>query len=129
MGAAACLTTQGYMNLTGMSLKRQTIGMMTKYGFEINGKIIEQDLKRLVNQTWKIIPMNENNEDWIKQLETIQNEIIGLHEIFSDEPNFLIILTKIEGLLLQDIEFSFLRKTIFEIIALLQELSYGIKQV
>lgn len=117
------------MNLIGMSLKRQTIGMMTKYGFEINGKIIEQDLKRLVNQTWKIIPMNENNEDWMKQLETIQNEIVGLHEIFSDEPNFLIILTKIEGLLLQDIEFSFLRKTIFEIIALLQELSYGIKQV
>lgn len=129
MGAAACLMIQGCTNLTGMSLKRQTIGMMTKYGFEINGKIIEQDLKRLVNQTWKIIPMNENNEDWIKQLETIQNEIVGLHEIFSDEPNFLIILTKIEGLLLQDIEFSFLRKTIFEIIALLQELSYGIKQV
>lgn len=117
------------MNLTGMSLKRRITGMMTKYKFEMDEKIIIQDLKRLINQTWKIIPMNENNEDWVKQLETIQNEIVGLYEIFSDETNYLIILTKIEGLLLQDVEFSFLRKTIFEIIALLQELNYGIKQV
>ena len=42
--------------------------MKTKYGFEISNKIILADKKRLINQLWKVLPMNENNEDWEKQL-------------------------------------------------------------
>ena len=62
--------------------------MITKYGFSISVEDIEKNIKRLTNQLWKLIPMRENNEDWIKQLETVIIEIAGLNEIFID-PHFL----------------------------------------
>jgi hypothetical protein len=40
--------------------------MITKYGFDINMVVLEADIKRLINQLWKLIPMKENNEDWQK---------------------------------------------------------------
>lgn len=103
--------------------------MMTKYGFDISEITVQVDLKRLINQTWKIIPMSENHEDWKKQLDTILTEVIGLQEIFCNALSFLQILSKIEGLLNRDVEFALLRKTVFEIISLLQELNYEIDQI
>lgn len=64
--------------------------------------------------------MYENDEDWRKQLETMLLEITGLNEIFIDNKEYLQILSKLEGLRLEeDIEFSLLRRTVFEIITLL----------
>jgi hypothetical protein len=31
---------------------------------EFSEKIISADLKRLINQVWKLLPMKENNESW-----------------------------------------------------------------
>lgn len=98
----------------------------TKYGFDISYQVLEQNITRLVNQLWKIIPMRENNEDWIKQLETVKIEIAGLNEIFVQDPHFLQLLSKLEGLQIeQDIEFPVYRKTVFEAISLLQECKHG----
>ena len=70
--------------------------------------------------------MREHEEDWKKQLETVIIEIAGLNEIFICEPQFLQILSKMEGLKIQDkIDFQFYRKTVFEIINLLQEFKYA----
>jgi len=77
------------MNLIGMSLKRQTIGMMTKYSFDFDKLAFDKNINRLTNQIWKLIPMRENNEDWNKQLTTVIIEIAGLNEIFSSSPLFL----------------------------------------
>lgn len=67
--------------------------------------------------------MRENGEDWVKQLETVTLETAGLHEIFLSTPQFLQILTKLEGLKsLEDVGFDMYRKTVFESINLLQEL-------
>lgn len=94
----------------------------TKYGFEVSSFVLEQNVTRLVNQLWKIIPMRENEEDWAKQLETVKIEIAGLNEIFVQDPRFLQLLSKLEGLQIeQDIEFPVYRKTVFEAISLLQE--------
>ena len=66
--------------------------------------------------------MREHNEDWKKQLDTVIIEIAGLNEIFIQKPQFLQILSKLEGLkIVEDIDFQTYRKTIFEIINLLQE--------
>ena len=96
--------------------------MLTKYEFDIPQNVLNQNVTRLVNQLWKIIPMRENNENWAWQLETVKIEIAGLNEIFVQDPRFLQLLSKLEGLQIeQDIEFSVYRKTVFEAISLLQE--------
>lgn len=95
--------------------------MKTKYGIEISNKIILADKKRLINQLWKVLPMNENNEDWEKQLQIVLDEIVGLNKIFNEELNFLILLSKLEALF-EIKDFKVFRKTIFESINLLGEL-------
>lgn len=99
---------------------------MTKYGFEIQKNEIEVNVRRLTNQLWKLIPMREHEENWLKQLDTVTIEIAGLNEIFTG-PQFLQILCKLEGLKIQKTEFELYRKTVFECISLLQELNRGIR--
>lgn len=96
--------------------------MLTKYGLEISKKVIQKDVIRLTNQVWKLIPMRENEEDWQKQLDTVIIEIVGLNEIFIEDPHFLQVLSKLEGLKIQvEMDFQLYRKTVFEVINLLQE--------
>ena len=54
---------------------------MTKFGFEISLEAIEPNVRRLTNQMWKLIPMREHEENWMKQLETVIVEITGLINI------------------------------------------------
>ena len=97
---------------------------MTKYEFNIDVIVLDNMLTRLTNQIWKLIPMRENQEDWIKQLNTVIIEIAGLSEIFSSVPLFLQLLAKLEGLKLENEEVSFdlYRKTVFECLTLIQGL-------
>ncbi len=95
---------------------------MTKYGFDINKNVINTNANRLTNQIWKLIPMRENNEDWLSQLNTVIIELSGLNEIFSFNGQFLILLSKLEGLKDETVEFLIYRKTVFEAITLLRGL-------
>ncbi len=100
------------------------IDTMTKYNFTIdNIDVLEKNFVRLINQMWKLIPMKENEENWEKQLDTVILEIAGLKEIFLQEPLFLQLLAKLEGLRTENIEFSLYRKTVFECISLLRGLT------
>ena len=97
--------------------------MITKYHTDISDEVMEKNIVRLTNQLWKLISMRENEEDWDKQLNTVIIEIAGLNEIFIQDPRFLQLLSKLEGLnILNDIEFPIYRKTVFECISLLQEI-------
>ena len=87
---------------------------------------MQKNVKRLINQLWKLIPMREHEEDWNKQLDTVILEIAGMNEIFID-PQFLQLLAKLEGLKAQDTNFEFYRKTVFESISLLQELNHNVR--
>jgi hypothetical protein len=62
--------------------------LITKYGFDFDRENIDINVRRLTNQLWKLIPMREHNENWLKQLDTVTIEIAGLNEIFID-PQFL----------------------------------------
>lgn len=95
--------------------------LITKYGFDISHDVINADKKRLINQLWKVLPMRENEENWQKQLQTVQYEIIGLNEVFSEQLDFLILLCKLEALFVIS-DFNDFRKTIFESINLLGEI-------
>ena len=97
---------------------------LTKYNFDVPIEVIELNIKRLTNQLWKLIPMRENEEDWEKQLKTVTLEIAGLNEIFFSFPQFLQLLSKLEGLQQTETEFDFYRKTVFESINLLQEINH-----
>ena len=96
--------------------------MMTYYGQEWDTELVQTDLRRLVNQIWKLLPMRENEENWQKQLNTVLNELHGLHKLFGDQLNFLILLSKLEGLP-QVENFMAYRLVVFSSISLLTELA------
>lgn len=96
--------------------------MMSKYGIFIDDEVIASDINRLTNQLWKLIPMRENEENWILQLDSVIVEVVGLNEIFGNKNSFLILLSKLEGLKISDTEFKVYRKTVFEAISLLREM-------
>lgn len=96
--------------------------MEAKYTFDFSIEEINNEIIRLTNQLWKLIPMRENNENWQNQLETVIIDIAGKDEIFLHNSHFLQLLSKLEGLRLIDTEFSIYRKTVFECINLLQEI-------
>lgn len=93
---------------------------MTKYGFSFAASATDQDLKRLINQLWKLIPMRENEENWLEHLNIMVEEISGLVRIYNDKPEGLILLSKLEGLDSEVCEdFMLYRKTVFRCIDLL----------
>lgn len=100
------------------------IDTLTKYNFSFDKNIVEKNVMRLTNQLWKLIPMRENEEDWEKQLDTVILEIAGLNEIFIEDPQFLQLLAKLEGVRAMEavLDFSIYRKTVFESIGLLRGL-------
>lgn len=111
--------------MVNMSLIGQYLGrvlLTNKYDIRFAESAILANLNRLTNQIWKLIPMRENEEDWFKQLETVTIEIAGLGEIFSHNPLFLQLLSKLEGIAIIDINFETYRKTVFESISLIQQI-------
>lgn len=111
------------MSLIGMSCEKR-VQLITKYDFDFSIEVVEANISRLVNQLWKLIPMRENNEDWMKQLDNVLLEIVGLGKIFYTKPQFLQLLSKLEGLKDSDIEFRQYRKVVFECINLLDNIKY-----
>lgn len=95
---------------------------MDKNNHYFSSSIIQKDLRRLINQIWKLLPMRENNEDWQKQLATVLNELYGLAAMFGDQLDFLILLSKLEGLPKTE-NFMIYRTTIFTVISMLGEMA------
>ena len=88
-------------------------------GNEYQKESIEQNVTRLTNQVWKLIPMREHEEDWQKQLDTVNLEIAGLSILFAAIPQFLSLRAKLEGIREIETTFELYRRTVFECISLL----------
>ena len=95
--------------------------MIDKYNINFSKEEIKNEILRLTNQLWKLIPMWENNEDWNKQLETVIVDIAGKDEIFLHDSHFLQLLSKLEGIRVEKVEFNIFRKTVFECINIINE--------
>lgn len=82
---------------------------------------MKQNIMRLTNQLWKLIPMRENEEDWERQLDGVLLELTGMNEVLVINAPLMSLLSKLEGLKVINTPFSLYRKTVFESISLLQE--------
>ena len=96
--------------------------MMTKYDSCFDEKVVQTDLRRLVNQIWKLLPMREKEEDWEKQLSSVLIELHGLSDMFDDQLKLLVLLSKLEGLTSTE-DFMTYRLTVFGAISLLTEIT------
>lgn len=96
--------------------------MITKYDSCFDEKVVQTDLRRLVNQIWKLLPMREKEENWEKQLSSVLIELHGLSEMFDDQLKLLILLSKLEGLISTE-DFMTYRLTVFGAISLLTEIA------
>ena len=97
---------------------------MTKYKTEINNDLILNNLKRLINQIYKLLPNREEGVDWTTPLDTITEEIAGMNILFDMNlgPDTLSLLSKLEGLKnLDEKDFFNFRRTIFECLNLMNK--------
>lgn len=103
-----------------MYIKRNTI--------DIDNTAIIDNLNRLVNQTYKLLPNREENIDWQTPLSTIIEEIAGMTHLLNHTLVFSL-LCKLEGLylLVKEEDFHLYRRTIFECLNLLQKIKEYIK--
>lgn len=108
--------------------------MKVKYNINFSDDIIDKDIKRIINQIYKLLPLREEGEDWKKPLQTIIEQLAGLQRLFlgEQEENFLILLCKLEGMniLVSKQQFSLYRRVIFECLSILSEMkqNVGIKK-
>lgn len=95
---------------------------MIYQNINFDNSIIVKDLQRLINQIWKLLPMRENEENWQKQLDNVLIELRGLHVMFGDQLDFLILLSKLEGL--HEVKnFMTYRMMVFSSISLLTDMA------
>ncbi len=97
--------------------------MIVKYGVEFSNNIIKNDITRIINQIYKLLPMRQEKADWQKPLQTVIEQLVGMKRLFlsQQEMSFLILLCKLEGMmeLTQTTDFAIYRRTIFECLSLL----------
>lgn len=91
---------------------------------------INDNLLRLINQTYKLLPNREENVDWEKPLLNIVEELLGMKELLVGQQDILFRLSsKLLGLLkLSELqlsseeEFLLFRGTIFDCLNLLSRI-------
>jgi len=92
--------------------------MILKYNVDIDDNIIKDRLKQLINLTYKLLPLREEQGKWESLLSTIIEEIAGMNELFPVEYQEIIfpLLCKLEGLFKLTLEEDFFefRRVIFE---------------
>jgi hypothetical protein len=94
--------------------------MDTKFnGLSFSESEVKNNIRRLINKVWKLIPMRENNEDWKKQITYVVVEFAGLQELFKDRIHLMEVISKLEGLKTAETDFMEYRSLVFSILSLL----------
>mgnify|MGYP003458750642 CR=1 FL=1 len=99
--------------------------MILKYEILMDNKAIITNLKRIINQIYKLLPSREEGLDWEKPLSTLIEEIAGMSNLLVGQQEILFpLLCKLEGLftLTETKDFFLFRRTIFECLSLVNEL-------
>ncbi len=105
--------------------------VLKKYNIPIEKQSINYNLKRLINQVYKLLPMREQGRDWQKPLETLIEQLAGMKRLIIEQDDlFFLILCKMEGLfsLNRKEDMSIYRRTIFECLSLLNSLKKNVCQ-
>ena len=104
--------------------------MMLDNGASIKNEAIVENLKKLTNQIYKLLPNREENIDWQTPLDTIIEELSGMDKLLSVKHEILFpLLCKLKGLydLTGEEDFFSYRRTIFECLNLLSSLREGVQ--
>ena len=103
--------------------------ILLSLGITIDKQSIYFNLKRIINQVYKLLPMREQGRDWKKPLQTLIEQLSGMKRlIIGQDDLFFLILCKMEGLFsltkVQDMELY--RRTIFACLGLLNSLNNNV---
>ena len=105
--------------------------MILKYNVDIEEQTIHNRLQNLINQTYKLLPSREEGADWEKPLQTVLEELAGMQRLMNCGYSeiFFPLLNKLEGLysLVEDDDFLCYRRTIFECLSLINDLTNHVK--
>lgn len=99
--------------------------MIIKYYADIEDGAVVNNLKRITNQIYKLLPNREEGSDWQKPLLTLIEELAGMDRLLIDQhENLFSLLCKLEGLftLVDEDDFFLYRRTIFECLGLMNTL-------
>lgn len=99
--------------------------MKVSTGAEIKKEAITENLKKITNQVYKLLPNREENIDWQTPLSTIIEELSGMDMLLEKYHTILFsLLCKLKGLYLltEEEDFFFYRRTIFECLNLLSSI-------
>lgn len=97
--------------------------MLIKYDANIDNSAINNNLKRITNQIYRLLPVREEGGEWKKPLSTLIEELSGVDSLLIDQHAILFsLLCKLEGLLVLDEDFQLFRRTIFECLNLISSL-------
>jgi hypothetical protein len=95
--------------------------MVLKYDAEIQDSAIHNNLRKITNQIYKLLPEREEGLDWETPLTTIMEELAGMDSLLADQHDLLFpLLCKLEGLftLTGENDFFLYRRTVFECLSL-----------
>ena len=104
-------------------MNKNTILLSSNIEIDINA--IHFNLKRIINQVYKLLPMREEGRDWQKPLQTVVEQLSGMKRlIIGQDDLFFLILCKMEGLfnLNKQEDMILYRRIIFECLGLLNSL-------
>lgn len=98
--------------------------MVIKYNIEIAEDAIIENINRITNQIFKLLPSREEGSDWETPLHNLILEVGGMSRLLVDQTILFSLLCKMESLLTLTEEDDFLdfRKLIFECLGLMKNL-------
>lgn len=84
--------------------------------------------KFLINKTYKILPLKEEESDTLKSyLESYQRELIGNKDLISimvNEPKFITLLNILQYLISEDYSVKVCKKEVFKCIHILEDINF-----
>jgi len=98
--------------------------MVLKYDIDIAEDAIIENIDRIINQIFKLLPSREEGGDWETPLHNLILEVGGMNRLLSDQTILFSLLCKMEALTVLTGEDDYLafRKLIFECLGLLKQL-------
>ena len=98
--------------------------MVLKYDIEIAEDAIKENIGRITNQIFKLLPSREEGGDWETPLHNLILEVGGMNRLLVDQTILFSLLCKMESLLTLTEEDDFLdfRKLVFECLGLMNSL-------
>lgn len=104
---------------------------MNNQEFKFNLVDILDNLNRITNQVFKLLPLREEHGDWQAPLESLIVEIKGMTILFDNQKELFSLVCKMEGLktLTDEEDFLIFRKTIFECLGLLTKVKQWLNSI